>query len=91
MVTAEGGESLRYIGDADGSSFQVSPDGKYLSFLRTVEKDRQLFLMPTSGGEASRYTSHPGGIGAYQWSRDEKKIFFSAEETGAKKSRKSMI
>lgn len=81
MMPADGGEPRQYIGDAGGGSFQFSPDGKYLSFTRRVEKDRQLYLMLTSGGEAVRYTSHRGGIGSYQWSRDGRNIFFSARET----------
>jgi dipeptidyl aminopeptidase/acylaminoacyl peptidase len=81
MISSDGGESRQYIGDVGGSSFQFSPDGKYLSFTRRVKKDRQLHLLPTSGGEAVRYTSHRGGIGSYQWSKDGRKIFFSAEET----------
>lgn len=81
MISADGGEPQQYIGDAGGGSFQFSPDGKYLSFTRKAEKYRQLYLLPTSGGEAVRYTSHRGGIGSYRWSKDERKIFFSARET----------
>jgi len=81
MVSADGGEPRQYVGDAGGASFQFSPDGKSLSFIRSVEKYRQLFIMSTSGGEAVQYTSHRGGIGSYQWSEDGKKIFFSARET----------
>ena len=81
MVSADGGEPRQYIGDAGGGSFQFSPDGKYLSFTRKAEKAGQLFLLPTAGGEAVRFTSHRGGIGSYQWSQDGEKIFFSAKET----------
>jgi dipeptidyl aminopeptidase/acylaminoacyl peptidase len=81
MIPAEGGTPQLYIGEAGGSSFQFSPDGKYLSFTRKFEKKEQLYLVPTSGGEAVRLTNHRGGIGFYQWSKDEKKIFFSAKET----------
>jgi len=44
MIPASGGEAVQYIGDAGGSSFQFSPDGKYLSFKRTVEKNSQIFF-----------------------------------------------
>ncbi len=80
MVSADGGEPRQYIGDAGGGSFQFSPDGKYLSFTRKAKKYRQIYLMLISGGEAVQYTSHRGGISSYQWSKDSKKIFFSAGE-----------
>ncbi|MFQ5771558.1 MAG: hypothetical protein ACE5HX_13550, partial [bacterium] len=31
MIPSEGGEAFQYIGEAGGSSFQFSPDGKHLS------------------------------------------------------------
>lgn len=80
MMSAKGGEATQYIGDAGGESFQFSPDGKYLSFIRPVDDDGQLFLMPTSGGEAIQYSDHKGGIDSYQWTPNGKQIFFTAEE-----------
>jgi len=80
MIPANGGEARQYIGDTGGRSFQFSPDGKYLSFTRKVEKYRQLFLMPTFGGEAIQYSDHKGGIGSYKWAPNGKQIFFIAEE-----------
>jgi dipeptidyl aminopeptidase/acylaminoacyl peptidase len=88
MVSANGGKPQQYIGDAGGGSFQFSPDGKYLSFTRKAEKYSQLYLLPTSGGEAVRVTNHQGGVGSYQWSKDGRKIFFSAEETLSDKEQK---
>ncbi|MEE8378717.1 MAG: hypothetical protein V3R45_10110, partial [Candidatus Aminicenantaceae bacterium] len=52
MISSEGGEPFQYIGEAGGNSFQFSPDGKYFTFKRTVEKNSQIFLMHTAGGEA---------------------------------------
>jgi len=80
MASAEDGEAVQYIGDEGGYSFQFSPDGKYLSFIRPVDDEGQLFLMPTSGGEAIQYSDHKGGIGNYQWAPNRKQIFFTAEE-----------
>ena len=34
MIPAGGGQAIQFIGEAGGESFQFSPDGKYLSFLR---------------------------------------------------------
>jgi dipeptidyl aminopeptidase/acylaminoacyl peptidase len=80
MVAAAGGESFRYIGEAGGSSLRFSPDGTYLSFTRSVDKNRQLFLMRTSGGEAIQLTKHKSSVGSYRWGPDSRTIFFVASE-----------
>ena len=36
MAPADGGEAFRYIGEEGGSDFQFSPDGRYLTFKRSV-------------------------------------------------------
>jgi len=88
MISSEGVKSFQYIGEAGGNSFQFSPDGKYLSFKRTVEKKSQIFLMPTTGGEAVQLTEHKNSIGSYKWSQDSSKIFFTAGEPRSKKEEK---
>ncbi len=80
MISADGGEAVEYIGDGGGSSFQFSPDGMYLSFKRTVDKNSQIFLMSLSGGEAMQLTHHNNSINSYKWSGDASKIFFTAQE-----------
>ena len=88
MVSTQGGEPFQYIGEAGGSSFQFSPDGKYLTFRRTVDKKGQLFLMRTSGGEAVQLTKHKESVGSYKWSSDSKKIFFTANKPRSKEEEK---
>jgi dipeptidyl aminopeptidase/acylaminoacyl peptidase len=84
MIPAHGGEPIQFISDAGGSSFQFSPDGKYLSFKRTVDKKSQIFVMRLKGGEAIQLTSHKNSVGSYKWSADASKIFFTAEEPMSK-------
>jgi dipeptidyl aminopeptidase/acylaminoacyl peptidase len=84
MIPASGGEAIQFISDAGGSSFQFSPDGKYLSLKRTVDKKSQVFLMSLKGGEAIQLTSHKNSVGSYKWSADASKIFFTAEEPMSK-------
>jgi dipeptidyl aminopeptidase/acylaminoacyl peptidase len=80
MIPAAGGEPFEYIGEEGGSSFQFSPDGRYLSLTRTVDEKRQIFWMRTAGGEATQLTEHETSVGSYRWSDDSTKIFFSAED-----------
>ncbi|MCH7823238.1 MAG: S9 family peptidase [Acidobacteria bacterium] len=80
MIPASGGEAFEYIGEEGGGSFQFSPDGKYLSLTRSVDDERQIFWLRTSGGEAVQLTEHETGVGRYKWSDDSTKIFFSATD-----------
>ena len=84
MVPAAGGEATQFIGDAGGESFQFSPDGKYLSFLRPVDDpvddNAQVFWMRTTGGEATKLTDHESGVESYKWSPDGRQIIFAADE-----------
>lgn len=85
MIPSTGGTPQQFIGKEGGEDFQFSPNGKYLSFLREIDKDAQLFLIPVTGGEALQYTKHKGGIEEYKWSRDSKQIFFAAKDTMSEK------
>lgn len=74
------GEPYRFIGEEGGRSFQFSPDGTWLSFLRTVDEKAQLFVMRTNGGEATQLTKHETAVGSYEWSQGGAKILFVAAE-----------
>ena len=80
MISAEGGEAWQYIGEAGASDVQFSPDGRYLSFKRTVDKKAQLFLMPTRGGEAVQLSKHKTAVGTYRCAPDGDAIVFAAAD-----------
>ena len=88
-VSAEGGEPYRYIGDDGGGNFQFSPDGSRLAFIRSVDDESQLFLLPTTGGEAVQLTEHETSISSYAWSEDGSKIIFVAPEPRADEEEKA--
>jgi dipeptidyl aminopeptidase/acylaminoacyl peptidase len=69
-------------GDRD-SAPAISPDGRWVAFLRTGDGDGpdgtpQLHVMPVGGGDAMRLTECPLGVGAPVWSPDSRRIAFTA-------------
>ncbi|HJO03556.1 MAG TPA: S9 family peptidase [Acidobacteriota bacterium] len=85
LTSADGGAAREFIGQEGGSAFRFSPDGNYLSFLRPVDGNDQVFVMTLSGGEAQRLTSHDNGIVEYRWTSDASRIVFSADEARSEK------
>ncbi|MEY2504702.1 MAG: hypothetical protein QOG27_982, partial [Verrucomicrobiota bacterium] len=84
MVATTGNELPHRLttGERD-SSPRWSPDGKFLAFTRTTEKDGkpeppQLFMLSMAGGDAFPFTSLPKGAGDPKWSPDGKLIVFAS-------------
>ena len=57
-----------------------SPDGKSLAFLSNRDEDRQIYLLPSSGGDAYAITEGKRGIASFEWSPDGKQIAFLASD-----------
>ena len=100
LVPTAGNEAPHRLttGDRD-SAPRWSPDGKYLVFTRSTEKDGkpeppQLCLLSMAGGDAFVFTSLPKGAGDPKWSPDGKQIVFASSsnpedlEKAEKKKRK---
>ena len=100
MVGTSGNEAPHRLtsGERD-SAPRWSPDGKYVVFTRSTEKDGkpeppQLCMLSMAGGDAFIFTSLPKGASDPKWSADGKLIVFSSTsnpedlEKAEKKKRK---
>ncbi len=64
---------------SDSNAFGLgwTPDGRAITYLRTVGSATHLFMQPLAGGslvQLTHFEAEPSAIVAYAWSRDGKKI-----------------
>ncbi|MGW5723814.1 alpha/beta fold hydrolase [Amycolatopsis sp. NPDC003865] len=81
-VSLDGGETAWTHGPRD-SAPAISPDGRWVAFLRAgegkgAEGSPQLHVMPADGGDARRVTSLHLGVGEPVWAPDSRRIAFTA-------------
>ena len=79
----------------DGESApRWSPDGKSIAFVakRSGDEAAQIYVLPASGGEAVRLTTHETAVSAIAWSHDGASLFFLASEpkTAKEKAREKL-
>ena len=80
MMALPDGEPMPFAGGDKNASPRFSPDGATLAFLRPDGKERpQLWLIPTTGGEARQLTYGPGGVTEYAWSPDSQTLVFTSD------------
>ena len=63
-------------GSGSERSPRWSPDGKTLSYISTREEGAQIWRLPIRGGEPTRITRVPGGIGDFWVSPGGKALFY---------------
>ena len=60
-----------------------SPDGKWIAFTADYYGHRDVFVIPTAGGEPKRLTWHPAGSAAAGWTPDSKNVLFASTRTSS--------
>jgi Tol biopolymer transport system component len=71
--------------DADGNGQQVaelSPDGRRVALDRTVQGNRDLWLLDLARGSVPRFTFDPAQDGMPVWSPDSKQIVYESKRKG---------
>lgn len=96
VVAADGRSApRRFTSGPRDTTPRLSPDGRWLAFLRAVEKDGrvqppQLHLMPLAGGEARAVTDLPRGVAGPEWAPDSRALAFTGTahdgDLGARKA-----
>ncbi len=85
MVSWDGAQTLQLTHtekESEGAP-RWSPDGRYLSFLVSrgdEDAKSQVWLLDRRGGEARQLTEMEGGVEAYEWSPDSKRLALIAAD-----------
>lgn len=67
--------------------YQLSPDGKYLSYLKLQGDDRNIFIEDIETGEGKHITKLKGkNIGFYFWVSDDELIYYKETDAGSNHS-----
>ncbi len=71
------GEAVSFTSGTRDSAPRFSPDGKSVAFLRPDDKGRkQIWIIPTSAGEAHKLTSAIAGVTELAWSPQSNALVF---------------
>ena len=80
MMGLPDGGPVPYTGGKSDSRSTFSPDGAAVAFLRPDDGgQKQLWLIPISGGEARQLTAAPGGVAEFAWSPDSRSLAFVSD------------
>ncbi|WP_020420368.1 S9 family peptidase [Amycolatopsis sp. ATCC 39116] len=74
----DGGAARQWTHGERDTDPAISPDGRWVAFLRADGDKPQLHVMPADGGDARRLTELPLGAGAPVWAPDSRRVAFTA-------------
>ena len=79
LATSDGKSNVQItFGEKTSTNPKWSPDGKWIAFTSTRNKDKSnLYIMRTAGGEAEALTDVKSGVTEFEWSPDGKWIAFT--------------
>ena len=70
-----------FFRNSDRTAYQISPDGKHLSYMAPYEQRMNIFVQPLNGGESIRITSETlRSVAGYMWADNERVLFI--KDTG---------
>lgn len=78
-VSRDGGTARQLTTGGHEGSPVFSPDGQWIAFSANYDGNRDVYVMPATGGEPKRLTWFPGQDGALGWTPDGKKVLFVSD------------
>ena len=81
LANADGSGTVQLTqGEKSCDEPQWSPDGSAVAFLTNRSGKRNIWVLPSQGGEARPLTNHQGGVHSFKWSPDGQAIAFTAAD-----------
>ncbi len=78
MMVEPGKEPRRFSAGPSDEAPQFSPDGQTLAFISRRSGTRQIWVMPTNGGEARQVTFVKGGVEEFEWHPNSQRLVYIA-------------
>ena len=71
----------RYLLASGAGGASISPDGSTIAFAWSITGERQLWVVPSEGGQPKRLT-FGSGVTFYRWSPDGSRLIYGADNDG---------